>query len=162
MCPYFTLRPSLPFLVAALCAAGSFPALADNQQLGSVNVSAYHYTHVSCSRFEGPVARLQFVADTDTVECDRIIVTYRDGTSHVVFSGTLTKGSTETITFPEGDSRIRNVDFACKAESVDGARITLSALSEGDRVISRDDDGTRPAHAFTKETVDPVVATDPN
>ena len=37
----------------------------------------------------------------------------------------------ETITFPEGDSRIRHVDFACKAQSVDGARIALSSVSAG-------------------------------
>jgi hypothetical protein len=150
-----TFNSSLMFFGAVLWSAASIPALADDHQLGAVNVSAYRYTHVSWSRFDGPVVRLQFVADTDSVKCEHIIVTYHDGTSHDVFSGTLAKDSTETITFPEGDSRIRNVDFACKAMSVDGARITISAVSEGVGLTSRDDDGPRSAHVLTKENIDP-------
>jgi len=94
-------------------------------------VSADHYTDVSWEHFEGPVEKLQFVAQGDTLDCAHISVTYRDGTTHEVFSGILPKDSTETITFPEGDSRMRHVDFACKAQNVDGARVALSAVSEG-------------------------------
>ena len=86
---------------------------------------------MSWEHFEGPVESLQFVAQGDTIHCDHISVTYRDGTTHEVLRGTMVKDSIETITFPEGDSRMRHVDFACKAESVDGARIALSAVSEG-------------------------------
>jgi hypothetical protein len=77
------------------------------------------------------VEKLQFVAQGDAIDCDHISVTYRDGTTHQVFSGVMVKDSIETITFPEGDSRMRHVDFSCKAKSVDGARIALSAVSEG-------------------------------
>jgi hypothetical protein len=146
------MRPtSLVFLAAALAmGAATLPAQADVHQLGDVNVSAAQYTHVSWSRFEGPVLRLRFTAANDTVDCEHIIVTYRDGTSHDVFSGILAENSTETITFPEGDSRIRNVDFACKARSVDGARIALSAVSEGLWPAAADDDTARPAHVRTE------------
>jgi hypothetical protein len=65
------------------------------------------------------------------VDCAHISVTYADGTTHTVFRGRMIKDSIETITFPEGDSRMRHVDFACKAQSVDGARVALSAISEG-------------------------------
>lgn len=116
---------------ALLAGATAVPAHAMVHQLGSVNVSANHYTDVSWSHFEGPVVRLRMVADGDTVDCDHIAVTYFDGTTHNVFSGTMVKDLIETITFPEGDSRIRHVDFACKAQSVDGARIALSSVSEG-------------------------------
>jgi len=117
---------------AALAAvATALPARADVHQIGSVNVAADHYTDVSWEHFEGAVERLQFVAQGDTIDCDHIDVTYRDGTTHTVFSGVMTKDSIETITFPEGDSRMRHVDFACKAQSVDGARIALSAVSQG-------------------------------
>ena len=126
-------NPTLAVLGAALLAgaATALPAKADVHQIGSVNVAADHYTDVSWEHFEGPVERLQFVAEGDTVDCAHISVTYRDGTTHTVFSGILPKNSTETVTFPEGDSRMRHVDFACKAQSVDGARIALSAVSEG-------------------------------
>lgn len=115
-------------LVAAISAV---PARADVHQIGAVNIANDHYTDISWEHFEGPVERLQFVAMGDTIDCDHIDVTYRDGTTHTVFSGVMPAGSTETITFPEGDSRMRHVDFACKAQTVDGARIALSAVSQG-------------------------------
>jgi hypothetical protein len=117
------------FAAAALflCA---LPAAADVHQIGAVNVSADRYTHVSWSRFDGPVVRLRFIADNDNVDCEHVIVTYRDGTSHDVFSGTLARHGAETITFPEGDSRLDNVDFACKAQHLDGARILLSSITD--------------------------------
>jgi hypothetical protein len=128
----FKSKSSLAILGAALLAgATSLPAKAEVHQIGSVNVAADHYTNVSWEHFEGPVERLQFVAEGDTVDCAHISVTYRDGTTHTVFSGVMAKDSIETVTFPEGDSRMRHVDFACKAATVDGARIRLSALSEG-------------------------------
>ena len=124
-------KSSIAALGAALLAGASVAARAEVHQIGSVNVSADHFTDISWEHFEGPVERLQFVAAGDTVDCAHISVTYRDGTTHTVFSGILPKGSIETVTFPEGDSRMRHVDFACKARNVDGARIELSAVSEG-------------------------------
>ena len=124
-------KSSLAILGAALLAGASATAKADVHQIGSVNVAADHYTDVSWEHFEGPVERLQFVAQGDEVDCTHISVTYRDGTTHTVFSGVLPKGSIETVTFPEGDSRMRHVDFACKARDIDGAKIILSAVSEG-------------------------------
>jgi len=125
-------KSSILILGAAMLAgATAMPARAMVHQIGSVNVSNDHYTDVSWQHFEGPVIRLRMVAEGDAIDCDHVAVTYYDGTTHNVFSGTMVKGSIETITFPEGDSRIRYVDFACKAASVDGARIALSSVSEG-------------------------------
>ena len=125
-------KSSLAVLGAAALLAGvSVSAKADVHQVGSVNIANDHYTDVSWEHFEGPVERLQFVAEGDTVDCAHISVTYRDGTTHTVFSGVMLKDSIETVTFPEGDSRMRHVDFACKAQNVDGARIRLSSISEG-------------------------------
>ena len=76
-------------------------------------------------------------------------VTYRDGTTHDVFSGTLPRDGSETIMFSEGDSRLRDIDFACKARNRDGARISLSALSEGEDFTQRDNDWDRPADLST-------------
>jgi hypothetical protein len=150
------MRPSrytLLFLGLAATAglsAAMQPASAMVRQIGAVNVSADHYTDITWSRFEGPVLKLNMVASGDTVDCDHIDVTYRDGTTHTVFSGVMTKDSVETITFPEGDSRIRHVDFACKAQSVDGARIALSSVSEGDRLS--DEDWARRPHVSVYES----------
>ena len=125
-------KSSLMILGAALLAgATAMPAKALDHQIGSVNVSNDHYTDVSWQHFEGPVIRLRMVAEGDTIDCDHVAVTYYDGSTHEVFSGIITKDAIETITFPEGDSRIRHVDFACKAQAVDGARIALSSVSAG-------------------------------
>jgi len=125
------MRKSTVAILGAVLLAGASAARADVHQIGSVNVSNDHFTDVSWEHFEGAVERLQFVAAGDTMDCAHISVTYRDGTTHKVFEGVLPKDSIETITFPEGDSRMKHVDFACKARSVDGARIELSAVSEG-------------------------------
>jgi hypothetical protein len=149
-------KSSLLFLAAALSLGAAIPAAAAVHQLGAVNVSADHYTQVSWSRFDGPVARLSFVPDNDAVDCDHITINYLDGTSHDVFSGVLLKDQRETITFPDSDSRLRSVDFACKARSRDGARIALSAVSDGDRFADRDDAGWDvPAHVRTYESAYP-------
>jgi hypothetical protein len=58
-------------------------------------------------------------------------VTYRDGITREVFRGSIPLGGYTTLTFPEGDSRMRKVAFACKASLKDGARLTFTALSEG-------------------------------
>jgi hypothetical protein len=131
-------------LLGFACVAA--PALADIHQLGTVNVAAGHYTHVSWSRFDGPVVRLRFIADNDTIDCEHITVTYHDGTVHDVFSGLLQRNGAETITFPVGDSRLKSVDFACKAESRDGARIILSSVSDD----GLEDDMAGPAHVRTE------------
>ena len=125
-------KSSVLILGAALLAgATALPARAMVHEIGSVNFSSDHYTNVSWQHFEGPVIRLRMVAEGDTINCDHVAVTYYDGTTHNAFSGTIVKDGIETITFPEGDSRIRYVDFACKAASLDGARIALSSVSAG-------------------------------
>src|SRR5215469_2935819 len=131
------LKSSL-FMAAAIVLGAALPAAAAVHQLGAVNVSADHYTQVSWTRFDGPVEQLSFIPDTDAVDCDHITVNYRDGTSHDVFSGILLKNQRETISFPGTDSRLRSVDFACRARSIDGARISLSAISDGERVSRYD------------------------
>lgn len=140
-----SLFAATPFLAAALCLG----ARADVRQIGAVNVSADRYTHVTWSRFDGPVVRLRLIADNDTVDCEHVIVTYRDGVSHDVFSGTLVRDGAETITFPEGDSRIDDVDFACKAQHLDGARILLSSVTDDRDWPDGDGDHTAPAHLST-------------
>jgi hypothetical protein len=144
------LKSSL-LAAAGLCLGIALPASAAVHQLGAVNVSADHYTQVSWTRFDGPVEKLSFIPDTDAVDCDHITVNYADGTSHDVFSGVLLKDQRETITFPGTDSRLRSVDFA---------RISLSAISDGEKVSRYDgywadqpaEEGIdRPAHVRTYE-----------
>lgn len=145
---------------AALCLGTALPASAEVHQLGAVNVSADHYTRVSWTRFDGPVEQLSLVPDNDAVDCDHITINYRDGTSHDVFSGVLLREQRQTITFPESDSRLRSVDFACKARTLDGARITLSAVTEGinpypDREATRHIDRETHVRTFESASAEP-------
>ena len=48
-----------------------------------------------------------------------------------MFRGSIPLGGYTTVTFPEGDSRMREEAFACKASLKDGARLTFTALSQG-------------------------------
>lgn len=145
------VKSSLVLFASILCIGGALPAAAAIHELGAVNVSADHFTHVSWTRFDGPVDRLGFLPTTDAVDCDHITVNYRDGTSHDVFSGRLLKEQRETISFPgDQDRRLASVEFSCRAENVDGARIALSAVTDGDRFA--DDDFDRPAHVRTYES----------
>src|SRR5690348_9402282 len=96
-------KTSLVIFASMLC-LGALPAVAAVQQTGAVNISADHYTHVTWTDFNGPVARLSFLPANDAVDCDHIVVNYLDGTSHDVFSGTLLANQKETITFPDPDS----------------------------------------------------------
>ena len=150
------MRKSSLFIFASLLCVGALPASAAVRELGAVNVSADHYTNVTWTRFDGPVDRLSFLPATDAVDCDHITVNYLDGTSHDVFSGRLLREQRETISFPAdqaADRRLASVTFSCRAENVDGARIALSAISDGER-FSDDDFGRdfdRPAHLRTYE-----------
>lgn len=143
-------RFSLLVFASMLCAGGALPAAAAIHELGAVNVSSDHYTHVSWTQFEGPVDRLSFMPANDAVDCDHITVNYPDGMSSDVFSGTLLKGQRETISFPgDRDPRLASVTFSCRAENIDGARIALSAVTDGSRFA--DDDFDRPATLRTYE-----------
>ena len=106
------MRTSSFLILGAAMAVGlaARPAMADVHQIGSNNISPDHYTQVSWEHFEGPDERLQFVAQGDTLDCAHISVTYRDGTTHEVFSGILPKDSTETHHLP----RRRQPDAACR------------------------------------------------
>lgn len=145
------MRKSSLVIFASLLCLGALPAAAAVHQSGAVNVSADHYTHVTWTDFDGPVARLSFIPANDTVDCDHITINYMDGTSHDVFSGTLMANQKETITFPDRDSRLSSVNFSCKALTRDGARMDISAVTDGD--MAYNDLADRPANVTTHTDV---------
>ena len=84
----------VPKFLLASCAALAFGAIATHAsaeiyQTGSVNVPVDRFADVSWTKFEGPVNRLRFYADNDTINCEHITVTYQDGITREVFSGTI-------------------------------------------------------------------------
>ena len=141
----------LPIFASLFLMGGALAAAAAVHEQGAVNLSADHYTHVSWTRFDGPVYRLSFLPADDAVDCDHITVNYLDGTSHDVFSGVLLRDQRETISFPnDQDNRLASVEFSCRAENMDGARVALSAVTDGGRFAEDD----HPAHLRTYEAAD--------
>ena len=120
------MRNSRLFAFASLLVAGTAYSAKAAVNSDAVYVSPAHYTNVNWSDFDGPVARLNFVADR-SVDCDHVTVNYRDGTTQDVFSGTLFGGERQTVAFPGGPRRVKTVNFACRADNGYGARISLSA-----------------------------------
>ena len=120
---------------AALCAGlatlHTSPARAADTEIGSVNISATNQTDVRWSRFGGPVERLTFIPVTDAVNCAHITINYKNGDSSTIFKGHIARGASTTITLPPpnpGD--VRDVTFACRAETIDGARISLIGVTD--------------------------------
>jgi len=118
-------------LCAALATIHAGRAVAADTEIGSVHVSAATQTDVRWSRFGGPVSHLTLVPVTDAVNCEHITINYRNGDSSTIFRGYIAKGQHTTIALPPpnpGD--VRDVTFACKAETIDGARISLAAVTD--------------------------------
>lgn len=95
------LVPKFLLMSCAALAFGATQASAEVHQTGSVNVPVDRFADVSWTRFEGPVNRLRFYADNDTVNCEHISVTYRDGITREVFSGTIPMGGSPLSPSPK-------------------------------------------------------------
>lgn len=117
---------------AALATISTHPAAAGVTQIGSVNIAADKFTDVIWNRFEGPVQGLALSPVADTVDCAHINVVYKDGAVRKVFEGQIEKDAIKTIAIIGTDADVAALEFKCKARSVDGARIALSSVSEGD------------------------------
>jgi hypothetical protein len=118
-------KTRLSLLAAILSISAALPALAA-MDTDTVYVSPDRYTSVSWSDFDGPVARLNLISDR-TVDCDHIMVHYRDGTARDVFSGTLYPNERQSIAFPGGERGVSDVRLACRADGDFGAHLSLSA-----------------------------------
>ena len=109
----------VPKFMLASCAALAFgaaatQAYAEVHQTGFVNVPADRYADVSWTKFEGPVNRLRFYATNDTIDCDHISVTYRDGITREVFRGSIPLGGYTTVTFESGRWWVSRLDRPMK------------------------------------------------
>lgn len=120
-------KSRLLILASALSLGASLPALAALDEIGAVDVSADQFTHAHWSKFGGPVQGLSFLSNDSDVTCDHITANFQDGHSQDVYAGMLLKGARTSIWFPEGPRDLSSVDFACRAENGDGARIALDA-----------------------------------
>jgi hypothetical protein len=134
--------------VLSVLGATALPASAVVTQIGSVNIPADKFTDVRWAHFDGELDRVALSPATDTVDCHHINVVYKNGTVHEVFNGVMEKGSVETIKITGSNANVAALEFSCKAHSLDGARIDLASLSEGDE-MTPPGDWSRPASVTT-------------
>jgi hypothetical protein len=121
------MRKTRVIAMAALLAAGTtIPALAEWNHVGDVQISPDHYTNAQMGSFTGPVDRIRFHSSGRS-DCENIRVTYSNGDTQEVFSGTILDGQDQTITFPDRSRRVESVSLNCRAAHDDGARIAVAA-----------------------------------
>lgn len=113
---------------AALITAGlTAPALADWDNVGTINVSPGRDVDRQYGDFGGPVQRLMFRADRSDVSCRSIRVSYGNGRTREVFSGVLRENNTRIVDLPGEQRNIRRIDFLCSSASRRGAEIAIAA-----------------------------------
>jgi hypothetical protein len=120
-----------PILMAtcatALSLAAIVPAQAAWDQLGTVSVDRSREHVRVYQRFGGPVERLWFSADQGDAYCRSIRVTFNNGRTRTVFSGTLREDRGQTVDLPGYQRNIRRIDFRCRSLERGGSEIKIAA-----------------------------------
>lgn len=130
------MRTSLKLLIGSALAAAAVAvtagsAAAVDTEIGGVNVSNSEYTDVLWTRFGGPLNHFTLIPTNDSVNCRDVTINYSNGQSSTIFRGFIAKGQHTTVALPPpnpGD--VRSISFACKADTIDGARIALAAVTD--------------------------------
>jgi hypothetical protein len=113
-------------IAAALAAGTAMPAMAEWNHVGDLEASPDHYSNVQLAGFAGPVEQLRIRAEGGA-DCDDVRVTYENGQTQPVFSGTIPDGQDQLVTFPDQTRRVEAVSLHCRAERDDGAHIAVAA-----------------------------------
>ena len=128
------MRITTSLVTAALLLGSAAPAWAQKwDRAGSISVSPGRDQSLAFSRFTGPVARLNLDADRSDVRCRSVRVTFGNGRTRNVFSGTLRKNHPRVVDLPGDERNIRRVDFRCRALDRRHARIQISTWEDDDR-----------------------------
>ncbi len=94
--------------------------------VGDVHVSDQVDQHGKEVRsFTGPVSQLEF-STPDDVSCSSIEITFADGSTRNVFSGTLTEGTPQSVELGRRTD-VESVTFKCWARGMDNARIEVAS-----------------------------------
>jgi hypothetical protein len=115
-------------LAAVLCAGAAVPAFAAWDRIGSVDVSYRNGTDVAYGNFGGRVEALSLSARGGDVMCRDVTATFGNGNTRSVFHGFLPRGRDVTVDLPGENGRmIRRLEFNCRSNDRDGARVEIAA-----------------------------------
>lgn len=112
-------------LMTAILTTAAFPALADWERIGSLNVAAGKTGQFSMEFFKGNVIGLT-ARDSD-IMCDRVTATFDNGDDRPIFKGKLPKGLSVRVDLPPGT--VKRVNFECHPAMKGEAVIDLAADS---------------------------------
>lgn len=77
--------------------------------------------------FGGPVERLRFAATGNDVICKTVTATFNNGNTRQIFEGRIRQGAATSIDLPGKDRQIKRLDFRCRSEGRQDARIAIGA-----------------------------------
>lgn len=120
-----------PILMATCATVMSIAAIAPAQaawdQLGTVRVDPTRENVRVYSRFGGPVEKLFLTADEGDAYCRSVRVTFGNGQTRNVFTGTLRENRGQTIDLPGFQRNVRRIDFRCRSLERRGSEIKIAA-----------------------------------
>jgi len=114
-------------LLAALLCASTAPALADWDNIGSVDVSYGRDNDSPSFNLGGPVERLQLTADRGDVVCRSVRADFGNGQAADIFHGPLPQGRAVSVDLPGNARTLRGLTFKCGAQNPRGAVIRIAA-----------------------------------
>ena len=120
-------RTHLAVLAALLCASAATPALADWDNIGSVDVNYRHGRDIRTFDLGGPVDRLSLRAEDSDVDCRAVNATFGNGNTRRVFSGRLYRNRATNVDLPGNYRNVTRLSFNCRAHGWRGATIRIAA-----------------------------------
>jgi hypothetical protein len=120
-------RTKLALLAALLCAGTAAPALADWDNIGSVDVSFGRDRDQRSFHLGGPIERLQLTADRGDASCRSVRAEFGNGQSADIFHGPLPQGRAVGVDLPGEARNLQSLSFFCGAQNQRGAVIRISA-----------------------------------
>lgn len=120
-------KTRLAVFAALLCAGAATPALADWNNIGSVDVSQGRDRDMRTFNLGGPVDQLRLRAEDGDVYCRAVNATFGNGATRQVFSGRLDQNRATNVDLPGNNRNITRLAFNCSADRRGGATIRIAA-----------------------------------
>ncbi len=110
--------------LAALFASAAIPVMAA-EFVSTIVVSDRFDRMTQMTHFSGPVNTIR-LSSPDDVSCRSVMITFADGTTRSIFTGTMLAGDAHVIALDD-DRLLRSVTFNCRSLNLGQASIDLAA-----------------------------------
>ncbi len=103
----------------------------DFTRIGLVQFGPRLEREIEYTRFPGRLSALRLRARGSAVRCQRVVATYRNGSSQQIFRGIIREGATQQVSFNR-DRRVAALTFVCQSERGQQAGLVISGRYERD------------------------------